>query len=196
MFAGSGCPESWPRPRFFARPERLEQSISTLPGVGPRIELSLARLGLRDLRDLLEYRPFRYEPAAPERRIAELLIGEEATIEGEVRQVGSRRSRRRLTLVEALVSDGTDEVPCVWFNQTWLVEKLVPGTRLRARGQLRRGSFVVKAYDLGEPRATADNAPVYSASEEVSLKRLRGLVERVLPLARSLPDPLPVALRT
>src|SRR5665811_763102 len=65
---------------------------------------------------------------------------------------------------------------------------------LRMRGQLRRGSFVVKAYDLGEPRATADNAPVYSASEEVSLKRLRGLVERVLPLARALPDPLPASL--
>jgi ATP-dependent DNA helicase RecG len=169
--------------------------VRTLPGVGPEIEKSLALLGLRDLRDLLEYRPFRYEPAAPERTIAELLIGEEATIEGQVRQVASRRSGRRLTLVEALVSDGTDEVPCVWFNQTWLVEKLAPGTRLRMRGQLRRGTFAVKAYDLGEPRATADNAPVYSASEEVSLKRLRGLVERVLPLARSLPDPLPASLR-
>jgi ATP-dependent DNA helicase RecG len=150
---------------------------------------------LRDFRDLLEYRPFRYEPAAPERTIAELLIGEEATIEGEVRQVGLRRSRRRLALVEALVSDGTGEVACVWFNQTWLAEKLVPGTRLRMRGQLRRGAFAVKAYDLGEPRATADNAPVYSASEEVSLERLRGLVERVLPLARELPDPLPASLR-
>ena len=168
--------------------------MRTLPGVGPRIESSLALLGLRSLRDLLEYRPFRYEPAAPERRIAELLIGEEATIEGEVRQVGLRASRRRLTLVEALVSDGSGELTCVWFNQAWLAEKLAPGTRLRMRGQLRRGSFAVKAYDLGEPRATADNAPVYSASEEISLKRLRGLVERVLPLAHDVPDPLPAQL--
>ncbi|MGC9974452.1 MAG: OB-fold nucleic acid binding domain-containing protein, partial [Gaiellaceae bacterium] len=193
-FAGSARPDGWPRPRLFARPERLEQSVRTLPGVGPRIESSLAHLGLRSLRDLLEYRPFRYEPAAPERRIAELLIGEEATIEGEVRQVGLRSSRRRLTLVEALVSDGSGELTCVWFNQAWLAEKLAPGTRLRMRGQLRRGSFAVKAYDFGEPRATADNAPVYSASEEISLKRLRGLVERVLPLARDIPDPLPAQL--
>jgi len=173
----------------------LRRSLRDLPGVGATLERSLARLGLRSAGDLLAYRPFRYEPAAPERKIVELLIGEEATIEGEVRQVGSRRTGRRLTLVEALVSDGTDEVTCVWFNQTWLAEKLVPGTRLRMRGQLRRGTFAVKAYDLGEPRATADNAPVYSASEEVSLKRLRGLVERVLPLARALPDPLPAPLR-
>jgi ATP-dependent DNA helicase RecG len=193
-FAGSARPDGWPRPRLFARPERLEQSVRTLPGVGPAIERSLALLGLRSLRDLLEYRPFRYEPAAPERKIAELLIGEEATIEGEVRQVGLRASRRRLTLVEALVSDGSGELTCVWFNQAWLAEKLAPGTRLRMRGQLRRGSFAVKAYDLGEPRATADNAPVYSASEEISLKRLRGLGERVLPLARDVPDPLPAPL--
>ena len=98
--------------------------------MGATLEQSLAELGLRSAGDLLAYRPFRYEPAAPQRSIAELLIGEEATIEGEVRQVGSRRSGRRLTLVEALVSDGSDEVPCVWFNQTWLTEKLAPGTRL------------------------------------------------------------------
>jgi ATP-dependent DNA helicase RecG len=169
--------------------------VRTLPGVGTAIESSLARLGLRTLGDLLRYRPFRYEPAAPERTISELLIGEEATIEGEVRALGTRRSRRRLTLVEALVSDGTSEVTCVWFNQVWLADKLQPGTRVRMRGKLQHGSFAVKAYDLGEPRATADNAPVYSASEEVSLKRLRGLVERVLPLARGLPDPLPADLR-
>ena len=169
-------------------------SIRELSGVGPTLERSLAGLGLRRLRDLLEYRPFRYEPAAPMRRIADLMIGEEATIEGEVRQVGVRRPRRRLALVEALVSDGSGELTCVWFNQTWLADRLVAGTRVRMRGQLRRGSFSVKAYDLGEPKATADNAPVYPASEEVSLKRLRGLVERVLPLVREIADPLPAAL--
>jgi len=194
-FAESGRPRAWPCPRFFADPERLARSLRTLPGVGATIEKALGRMGLRSVRDLLEYRPFRYEPAAPERTIAELLIGEEATIEGEVRQVGARRSRRRLALVEALVSDGSGEVACVWFNQLWLAEKLVEGTRLRMRGQLKRGQFVVRAYDLGEARATADNAPVYPASEEVSLKRLRGLVERVLPLAREVPDPLPAPLR-
>ena len=195
-FAESGRPGSWPCPRFFADPEKLARSLRTLPGVGTTLEKSLARMGLRSVRDLLEYRPFRYEPAAPERRIAELLIGEEATIEGEVRQVGVRRPRRRLSLVEALVSDASGEVACVWFNQLWLQEKLVPGTRLRVRGQLKRGSFAVRDFDLGEARATADNAPVYPASEEVSLKRLRGLVERVLPLAHEFPDPLPASLRT
>jgi ATP-dependent DNA helicase RecG len=188
-------PDRWPAPRSFARPRRLDQGVRSLPGVGVTLERSLGELGVRSVRDLLEYRPFRYEPAAPERTIAELMVGEEATIEGEVRTASVRRPRPRLAMVEALVADSSGEVVCVWFNQLWLAERLTPGTRLRARGQLRRGSFNVRAYDLGEVSATADNAPVYPASEKVSLKRLRRLVERVLPLAEEVADPLPAALR-
>ena len=68
--------------------------------MGATLERSLAELGLRNSGDLLMYRPFRYEPAAPARSVAELLIGEEATIEGEVRQVSQRRAGRRLSMVE------------------------------------------------------------------------------------------------
>jgi ATP-dependent DNA helicase RecG len=194
-FAGLDRPEGWPRPRLFARPERLEASVEALPGVGPALRGKLARLGLRRLGDVLEYAPFRYEPAAPQRPIGELLVGEEAAIAGTVRSVATRRPRRRLTIVEALVSDGSGEVLAVWFNQVWLAERLKPGTRLRLRGQLRRGSFAVRAFDLGETSSTADFAPVYPASEEVSVKRLRVLVQRALPLARHVLDPLPARLR-
>ncbi|MGZ4387302.1 MAG: ATP-dependent DNA helicase RecG [Gaiellaceae bacterium] len=194
-FAGLERPADWPRPRFFARPERLEASVDSLTGVGTALKAKLGRLGLRRLGDLLEYAPFRYEPAAPERSIGELMIGEEAAIAGEVRSVATRRPRRRLTLVEALVSDGSGEVLAVWFNQIWLVDRLKPGTRVRLRGQLRRGSFAVRAFDLGEVSSTADFAPVYPASEEVSAKRLRVLVQRALPLARHVLDPLPASLR-
>ena len=181
---------------MFSRPERLEADLRSLPGVGPRVSASLAKLGLQRLLDLLEYRPARYEQAAPEQRIADLLVGAEATIEGEVRTVKARRPRPRMVLVEALVSDGSGDVLAVWFNQSWLVERLQPGTRVRLRGQLRRGSFSVRDFDLAGVSATADNAPIYPASEEVSVKRLRKLVERVLPLARDVPDPLPVSLRS
>jgi ATP-dependent DNA helicase RecG len=196
-FAGLDRPAIWPRPRFFPRPERLEASVETLPGVGPALKVKLASLGLRRVGDLLEYAPFRYEPAAPERPIGSLMVGEEAAITGIVRTVATRRPRRRLTIVEALVGDGSGEVVAVWFNQVWLVERLKPGTRLRLRGSLHRGRFAVRAFDLGEAEAsaTADFAPVYPASEHVSAKRLRMLVQRTLPLAWHVLDPLPARLR-
>jgi len=169
--------------------------VESLPGVGPALSRKLAKLGLRTVRDLLEHRPHRYEAAVPERRIADLMAGEEAAIAGEVRGVSVRRPRRNLAIVQARVADASDEITAVWFNQAWLQEKLRPGTRVRLRGKLDRNGFQVRSYDLNGVSATADFAPVYPASEEVTPKRLRGLVERALVHARDLPDPLPAALK-
>src|SRR5712691_3622240 len=195
-FASLDQPASWPAPRSRPRPELLELQLDTLPGVGPTIRKRLSKLGLETVGDLLLSAPFRYEPAAPERRIADLLAEEEVAIAGEVRRVSSRRARGRLTILTAIVSDGSGSVPCVWFNQQWLTDKLQPGTRVRLRGALRRGGFAVKAYDLGDDgAATADFAPVYHASEEITPKKLRELVSAALAHARDLGDRLPAALK-
>ena len=194
-FAGNEPPAAWPRLPGTARPERAALPVDTLSGVGPALTKKLAKLGLRTIRDLLEHRPHRYEAAVPERRIADLLAGEESAIAGEVRSVSVRRPRRNLALVQARVADGSDEITAVWFNQAWLVDRLRPGTRVRLRGQLRRNGFQVRSYDLNGVSATADFAPVYPASEEVTPKRLRALVERAVPQARDLPDPLPAPLK-
>ena len=191
----AGCHANWTRTRGAARPERLEQPVSVLPGVGRALERKLARLGLRTVGDLLEYRPRRYEGAAPERRIADLLAGEEVVIAGEVRGTSLRRPRRRLAILLARVADGSGEVDAVWFNQAWLADKLVPGARVRLRGELRRGEFAVRSYDLDGACETANFAPVYAASEEVSVKKLRELVTAALVHARDHHDFLPADLR-
>ncbi len=162
--------------------------------MGPTLKRNLRKLGLRNVRDLLEYRPRRYEPAVPERSIADLVGEEEVAIAGEVRHVTVRRARR-LKIVSAAVEDATGRVTAIWFNQAWLAGKISPGTLVRLRGQLRGGEFVVRSYDLQGDAQTADFAPVYAASEEVSVKKLRELVGAVLPLAAGLPDPLPADLR-
>ena len=132
----------------------------------------------------------------PERRIADLFGEEEVTVEGTVVSLSSRRTARRLTIQKATVRDASGSIPAVWFNQPWLVERLPPGTRVRLRGQLRRGELSVRSYDAGgDASATADYAPVYPATEDVPPQQLRELVEAALPLARGLPDPLPAALR-
>ena len=111
--------------------------MENLSGVGPALSKKLAKLGLRTVRDLLLHRPHRYEAAVPERRIADLMAGEEAAIAGEVRGVSVRRPRRNLAIVQARVADSSDEITAVWFNQAWLQEKLQPGTRVRLRASLR-----------------------------------------------------------
>jgi ATP-dependent DNA helicase RecG len=176
------------------RPERLEQPVESLKGVGPQVRRKLHRLGLDTVRDLLEHRPRRYEPAAPERPIADLLAGEEVVIAGVVRGTRSRRMRR-LSILSARIDDGTETINAIWFNQDWLADKLTPGRRVRLRGFLKRGEFQVRSYDLDGVSATADFAPVYPASEEMTPKRLRGLVEQALERVGDFPDLLPADLK-
>ena len=195
-FAGTEPPDRWPPTRGRARPQALERGLETLPGIGPAQKGKLAKLGLRTPRDLLEHRPRGYQQALGQTPISELFGPDEAVIAGEVRRVSIRPTRRRLTVLKAAVRDESGEISAVWFNQPWLADKLKPGTRLRLRGQLRRNEFHVRSYDLNGAAATADFAPVYPASEDVSSERVRVLVEQVLGEARDFGDPLPAALRS
>jgi ATP-dependent DNA helicase RecG len=165
-----------------------------LDGVGPVVKKKLANLGLRTIRDALEYRPRRYEPAAPERSIVELFGEDEAAIAVEVLSVRVQRARR-LQLVKARVADDTGEITAVWFNQAWLKDRLQPGTQLRLRGNLKGSEFTVRSYDVNGVAATADFAPIYPASEEITVKKLREVVGGALAYVRDVVDPLPAGLK-
>jgi ATP-dependent DNA helicase RecG len=193
-FAAVDPPEHWAPTRARPRPERLEAPLETLHGVGPTLQKRLAKLGLRTVGDLLDHRPRRYEAAAPERRIADLFGDEEVLIEGDVVRTSLRRGRGRLQILTAQVRDESGQITATWFNQPWLKDKLQPGTHVRLRGSQNRFGFAVKSFDLNGGGATADFAPVYPASEEVSAAKLRELVGEALALVRDRPDPVPATV--
>ncbi len=180
-------PTAWLPPHV--RPADLARPVDTLPGVGKTIRARLAKLGLRTVRDVLEHAPFRYVGASP---ISSLFgEGEEVSIEGTVGRVTKRMPRRRLSIVEATVSDESGQIRATWFNQPWVAEQLQPGMRLRLIGSLRRGTFAVRAHEQASEHA--DLVPVYPAGEDVTPKKLRELVLAALP--RDVADPLPAALK-
>ena len=180
-FAAVDPPERWTPTRGRLHPTRLEAPLDSLPGVGPTLKKRLAKLGLERVSDLLDHRPRRYERPAPERRIADLFGEEEVLIEGEVLRTSLRRGRGRLQILTAQVSDGSGQISATWFNQPWLQERLKPGTHVRLRGAPNRFGFAVRSFDLNGGSATADFAPVYPASEDISAAKLRELVELALP---------------
>jgi ATP-dependent DNA helicase RecG len=97
--------------------------------------------------------------------------------------------------VKARVADESGEITAVWFNQAWLKDRLQPGTRVRLRGNLKGQEFTVRSYDVNGSSSTADFAPVYPASEELSVKKLREVVGQTLDRARDVLDPLPADLK-
>jgi ATP-dependent DNA helicase RecG len=175
--------------------------VETLAGVGPRIRERLAKLGLDTVRDLAEHLPRDYLDWSRVTGFGDLRIGEEATVECLVERARVRPTRRRnLKIVEAVVSDSSGgRATAIWFNQAWLADRLVPGTRLLAHGQLAPGNtFKVEQHELardGGGLHTVGLVPLYRASEEISTVKIRELTEQALALARWFPDPLPAALR-
>lgn len=183
-------------------PPELQKPLTVLPGVGPALAASARKLGLKTLGDLLSHYPCRHEDFTVQKRIGELKWGEEATVRCRVEKVGLKRTRRRnLRLVKAMVGDETGYMEAIWYNQDYLADQLTPGDELLLRGTYEGGGAIYKVRShevLGKEGAglhTTGFVPVYSTTEKISVKRLRGWLGRVRPLMARLADPLAPALR-
>jgi ATP-dependent DNA helicase RecG len=187
-----------PRSRF-----RVDEAaaVTTLAGVGPKVAERLAALGITTVRDLAEHVPRDFLDWSEATGFGALRLGQEATVECTVERARVRPTRRRnLKLVEAAVVDREGgRATAVWFNQAWLADRLVTGTRLLVHGELQSGgTFRVERHELAGEGAglhTVGLVPLYPASEQVSTVKLRELTERALPLVRWFPDALPAGLR-
>jgi ATP-dependent DNA helicase RecG len=182
----------------------LARPLADLPGVRPLLARRLAGFGLETVGDLLTHYPRRYEDFTDRKPIADLKVGEEATVRATVERVTlDHGQRRRVTLLKVVLRDQSGVIVAVWFNQPWLAKVLEPGMVLSLRGAVRlRGgapSFVVKAHEIlageGETVHTEGIVPVYPASESISARVLRDLVHDARRAARSVPDPLSGTMR-
>jgi ATP-dependent DNA helicase RecG len=189
------------------RPSRLGAGIATLRGAGPRLAEAAAELGVDSLGDLLWHVPHAYRDRTTLSEIAELRLGQEATVIGEVRTARLRPTRRRgLTIFEATVADDSGPTKAVWFNQPWLADQLEQGTRVLLHGKLDRAGFKVDAHEVvrsepgngrGSPSGlhTTGIVPVHSASARLRPQKIREWAWQARGLAPDAIEPLPAGLR-
>ncbi|HSH31869.1 MAG TPA: ATP-dependent DNA helicase RecG [Candidatus Saccharimonadales bacterium] len=175
----------------------MDQPVSRLKGVGAEVERKLGRLGVVTIGDLIGHYPRRYDDFSKITPIRAMKPGL-VTIKGQILTVGSRRSqRRKLTITEAIITDGTGTVKAVWFNQAYLKTTLPIGSDVLVSGRLEfKNSDLALQGPVVEPVAaetkdTARIVPVYPETEGLSSKQLRGLVLPLLPQLGGLPETLP-----
>ena len=189
--------------------ELAAHRVTELKAVGDKLRSGLAEMGIETVLDLLEHYPRRYVDRTERAEIHELEIGQEATVDAEVRAIHARRTRdRKRTIVNATVYDGTGLLEIVFFNQAWRERQLRPGTQVSLfgkvesyRGKRQMTNPVVDV--LADPDAGSDVTgtivPVYpqSGKAEVHTWQLRRAVASCLERtkARGFADPLDDRLR-
>ena len=164
--------------------------VGALPGVGPALVASLARLGLERVQDLWFHLPLRYEDKTRITAIADLCVGERAQVEGVVEAV--ERGFRYRPQLKVAIGDASRQTLLLrffHFNRAQ-AEQLLPGTRLLCYGEVRHGAqgleMVHPNYQRlsGEAAATVDEllSPVYPTTEGLGPKRLAGVIGKALAL--------------
>ena len=179
-----------------------EIPITRLSGVTPRLEERLGMLEITNVLTLLEHYPRRYLDRTKKSDIADLRVGEEATVFAEVRKMTSRRTRQGRALVETIVYDGTSYLYVTFFNQPWRAQQLPVGTEASFFGKLEhyRGKHQMTnpAVDvlgrIGEK--TGVIVPIYpqSGKADVSTWQLQKFVTEALRRVRDFDDPVPAGV--
>jgi len=188
---------------------QLTDSINKVRGVGVKKAAAFARLGICTVYDLLTYYPRTYEDQSHTTPINRLRPGERSTVLGVIQSVTERPTRRRsFTVLTAMVGDGTGYVQAVWFNQRFLKSKLREGQRILLSGKVdyaynTRGQLAISGITSFEILGTQDAPeeylgilPIYGATEGLTQKQLRQMVEYALVQTEgALSETLPARIR-
>jgi ATP-dependent DNA helicase RecG len=196
---------------------RLDDPVSAVAGVSGRLATRLRNaFGIRTVHDLLEHHPRRYHDAGEVLDLADVAVGEPATLIGtvtdwSVRRTSPKRGGRQLKLAVATVVQASGaRFEVTFFNQEWRPRQLPEGTVAAFSGKVERFRSSLKLTNpdtqvLGRRRGGAgvpddlgalDHQrllPVYPAVSDVPSFKLVPLVERALEGLPAIPDWLPEA---
>lgn len=178
-----------------------------MKGVGEARAGLLEKAGVRTVRDLLYFFPFRYEDRTRIARIADLRsIDQPVTLRGRIVSASLKVTPvRKLKIFEAILDDGTGRVMLVWFNQPYLADQLQRDDQLVIYGQPRLSNYggrlqfespdFEKLDTRGEGEEESGIIPVYSAISGIAPKTVRRLTAQALYAIPALADPLPEDVR-
>jgi len=175
----------------------LESPITLLKGVGPVVAKGLQQLNIVSVRDLLQYFPRKWDDFSTITQLKDIKPGIVA-VHCNVERVDVRRSQRlkRLTITEAILSDGTGTIKAVWFNQPFLLNTLKKDERYLFAGNFEfKGGYL----SLNSPKyelASEDNFSgkiysIYPETKAITSKILQKLIAQVIDLCSELDDCLP-----
>ena len=173
----------------------MDISLTQIKGIGPARLKAFEAAGIRTVRELVMFLPKEYRDLSNTVPLCELKPGDTAAVRVRVAGEVSERRARRLLITKVYVTDDTDTIQVLWYNQPWLKKQMTPGRELLLYGKAehKQGyvSLVSPTIEAGEGLI-----PVYRSIPGIPAKALRQSVEAALRLCEGQwPDELPESLR-
>lgn len=171
---------------------KMFSSLEEIKGIGPKFIERLKKLEIRTVEDLLYHFPIRYDDFSEIKKIATLKIGEHVTIHGVINDIKVKKTwRRKMFIVEALISDETGSIKAIWFNARFLLSILKKGKTISLAGKIvesQGGGICLShpAYEFiddtedDETKHTGRLVPVYAETKNLTSKGIRFLVKPIL----------------
>ncbi len=178
----------------------LNSSVSQLNKIGAVTAKRLKILGIETIEDLLFYFPMRYDDFSETILIKDLKEGVNANIKGTVELIQNKRSpKKRINITEALISDETESLKIIWFNQPFIAKNLKAGDLISLSGHVEsdytglmmQSPEYEKINKDGNGLHTQGLVPIYHTTANLTQKQLRFLTSQITNLTSEINDFLP-----
>ena len=182
----------------------LTDSIYDLKGVGEKVGDKLAKLGIRTLKDMIEHYPREYEDRRKIIKISECQLDESNNILAKVCSKPQLTKKGSKVLVSFRVKDESESLMITFFGQAYMKNNFKLGETYLFYGKVKHkygyhemeSPEYQKVNDTHQLNTVAKITPIYPATQKLSQKVIRGLIETCLnEVLPSVEDHLPERIR-
>ena len=186
----------------------LENKVSSV--IGDRTAKVLeATFGIKNIGDLMRHYPRRYMVRGELSDISMLKEGDETTILAQIYSATNRPMRgRKGSMLEVIVTDGTDKLSLTFFNQAWREKDLKVGRQGLFAGKIgvfnNKKQLTHPDYELIPDGSDVDTAvegfagkylPVYPASSKLPSWKISQCMQLAIGSLEEIQDFLPETIR-
>lgn len=178
----------------------INDSITILNGVGPKIDEQLNNQGINKVQDLLNYLPRSYLDYSTIEPINRIKPGN-VNLKIQFKSIKHSYSRRGLSITKAIASDSTGSVLITWFNQPYRANTLSEDSSYFIAGkyELSAGRFSIinpLVEDITKDNiSTARIVPIYRETKNLSSNLFRKLIYQTINSNLKVEDYLDITIR-
>jgi ATP-dependent DNA helicase RecG len=180
--------------------------FADIRGIGPRFTEKFEKLGIYTVNDLIRHFPARYEDWSDIVSIEDIEVGDAKTIQGVVSDVSIERTwKKRMTIVKATITDDTDSIQAIWFNQPYIKRTLKEGVVANFAGKVAdsgKGAYLSNpTYEVFpyqkelskevQTKHTGRLVPIYPETKGLTSKGIRFLLQPILKQMEPLKEYIP-----